>query len=320
MALGASFAGNGAARDAMRAQIARVRKVDSIIIGGGPAGLMAAIYLARFRRKVCVVDAARSRAALIPRSHNIPGFTHGLSGLEFIDRMSHQLADLEVPIVKTEVTALTKTDDGFRASCGEGEIHASIAVLASGIVDVHPPFEEWRAALAEGLLRYCPVCDAFEAAGQRIGVIGTLRHGAGKALFLRTYTKDVTLLATQEDGSDETEGCLRDAGIKVLSTRAPRLRRVGDKVEATFNGDETAEFDVLYPAMGAQVRSGLALALGAEHDEAGYLRVDDHQRTSVDGLYGIGDVVSDLHQISVGVGHAAIAACAINTALPRSLA
>lgn len=304
----------------MRAQIARLGDLDSIVIGGGPAGLMAAIYLARFRRRTCLVDAGGSRAALIPRSHNIPGFAHGLSGPEFIDRMSHQLADLRVPVIRTEVTALTRTDGGFRARCGEGEIHASIAVLASGIVDIHPPFEEWRAALAEGLLRYCPVCDAFEAAGQRIGVMGTMRHGAGKALFLRTYTKDVTLLATQEDGNDDAQACLRDAGIKVLSTRAPRLRRLGNKVEVRFNGDETAEFDVLYPAMGAQVRSGLALALGAEHDEEGYLRVDDHQRTSVNGLYGIGDVVSDLHQISVAVGHAAIAACAINNALPRSLA
>lgn len=294
--------------------------VDCIIVGGGPAGLMAAIYLARFRRSVCVVDAGMSRAALIPRSHNIPGFTHGLSGPEFIARMSRQLTDLSAPIIAAEVAVLTRTDNGFRASWENGEIHASTAVLASGIVDVHPPFEEWRGALAEGLLRYCPICDAFEAAGQRIGVMGTLRHAAPKALFLRTYTKDITLLATQEDADDSAKACLRNAGIKILPTREPRLRRSGRRVEVTFNGDETAEFDVLYPAMGAQVRSGLALALGAEHDEEGYLRVDDRQRTSVDGLYGIGDVVSDLHQISVAVGHAAVAACAIHNALPRSLA
>lgn len=294
--------------------------VDCIIVGGGPAGLMAAIYLVRFRRSVCVVDAGLSRAALIPRSHNIPGFNHGLSGPEFIARMSRQLTDLSAPLIAAEVTALTRTEDGFHASWENGEIHAATAVLASGIVDVHPPFREWRAALAEGLLRYCPICDAFEAAGQRIGVMGTLRHAAAKALFLRTYTKDVTLLATQEDGNGNAKACVRKVGIKILRTREPRLRRSGHRVEVTFNGDQAAEFDVLYPAMGAQVRSGLALALGAEHDEEGYLRVDDRQRTSVDGLYGIGDVVSDLHQISVAVGHAAVAACAIHNALPRSLA
>lgn len=294
--------------------------LDCVVIGGGPAGLMAAIYLARFRRSVRVVDAGMSRAALIPRSHNIPGFAHGLSGPEFIDRMSDQLAGLEVSIIKGKARALKRTEGGFRVDTSDGEIHAATAVLASGMVDIHPPFEEWRAALAAGLLRYCPVCDAFEAIGQRIGVVGELRHAAPKALFLRSYTRDVTLLATREDPDDEARASLKEANVKILSARDLRLRRSGNKVEALFNDNEIAEFDVLYPAMGAEVRSHLALSLRAAHNEEGYVRVDDRQQTSIKGLYGIGDVVSDLHQISVAVGHAAVAACAINNALPRALA
>ena len=77
-------------------------RVDCLIVGGGPAGLMAAIYLARFRRSVCVVDAGASRAALIPRSHNVPGFVHGLSGAELIARMSAQLDELAVTRVEAE--------------------------------------------------------------------------------------------------------------------------------------------------------------------------------------------------------------------------
>lgn len=294
--------------------------LDCVVIGGGPAGLMAAIYLARFRRSVRVVDAGMSRAALIPHSHNIPGFAHGLSGPEFIDRMSHQLAGLEVSVVKGKARALKRTEGGFCVDLSDGEIHAATAVLASGMVDIHPPFEDWRAALAAGLLRYCPVCDAFEAIGQRIGVVGELRHAAPKALFLRSYTRDVTLLATREDPHDEARASLAEAKVNILPARDLRLRRSGNKVEALFNENEIAEFDVLYPAMGAEVRSQLALSLGAAHNEEGYLRVDDRQQTSIKGLYGIGDVVSDLHQISVAVGHAAVAACAINNALPRALA
>lgn len=294
--------------------------LDCVVIGGGPAGLMAAIYLARFLRSVRVVDAGMSRAALIPRSHNISGFAHGLSGPEFIDRMSHQLAGLEVSVVKGKARALKRTEGGFCVDLSDGEIHAATAVLASGMVDIHPPFEDWRAALAAGLLRYCPVCDAFEAIGQRIGVVGELRHAAPKALFLRSYTRDVTLLATREDPDDEARASLAEAKVNILPARDLRLRRSGNKVEALFNKNEIAEFDVLYPAMGAEVRSHLALSLGAAHNEEGYLRVDDRQQTSIKGLYGIGDVVSDLHQISVAVGHAAVAACAINNALPRALA
>ena len=97
------------------------------------------------------------------------------------------------------------------------------------------------------------------------------------------------------------------------------MRRDGC-VQAVLADGRTVQFDLVYPAMGAQVRSQLAMALGADSTAEGYLKVDDHQRTSVDGLYGIGDIVTDLHQISVAFGHAAIAACTIHNSLPRRLA
>ncbi|WP_061029750.1 NAD(P)/FAD-dependent oxidoreductase [Bradyrhizobium sp. CCH5-F6] len=294
--------------------------LDCLIIGGGPAGLMAAIYLARFRRSICVVDAGASRAALIPRSHNVPGFVHGLSGTELIERMSAQLDELAVTRVDAEVTALQRDEDGFQATWN-GRTHAAAAVvLACGIVDTHPPFEQWRAAVADGLLRYCPVCDAFEASGRRIGVVGPLDGAAGKALFLRGYSRDVTLLATGSDDEQRLTSELTDASIEVVFAPDLHLRRSGEGIEAAFADGRTAQFEVIYPVMGAQVRSQLATALGAEHTGEGFLHVDDHQRTSIDGLYGIGDIVTDLHQISVAFGHAAIAACTIHNSLPRRFA
>lgn len=293
---------------------------DCLIVGGGPAGLMAAIYLARFRRRVCVVDAGASRAALIPRSHNVPGFVHGLSGADLIGRMSAQLDELAVTRVAAEVTGLQRHGDHFQASWNGRTHEAATVVLACGIVDTHPPFEEWRAAVGEGLLRYCPVCDAFEATGRRIGVVGPLHSAAGKALFLRGYSRDVTLLATGPDDGKAGASELIEAGVDIVVAPDLRLRRRGDSLEAVFEGGRTAQFDVIYPAMGAEVRSQLAMSLGAEHTGEGFLKVDDHQRTSVGGLYGIGDVVTDLHQISVAFGHAAIAACNIHHSLPRRLA
>ncbi|MBR0703875.1 NAD(P)/FAD-dependent oxidoreductase [Bradyrhizobium diazoefficiens] len=293
---------------------------DCLIVGGGPAGLMAAIYLARFRRSVCVVDAGASRAALIPRSHNVPGFVHGLSGTELIERMSAQLEELAVARVQAEVTALRRHGDGFEASWN-GDAHAaSTVILASGIVDTHPPFAEWCGAVADGVLRYCPVCDAFEARGRRIGVIGPLHRAASKALFLRGYSRDVTLLATGQDDQKGATPELRDTGVELVFAPDLHLRRRGEGIEAVFADGRTMPFDMVYPAMGAEVRSQLAVSLGAEHDTEGYLKVDAHQRTSVHGLYGIGDVVTDLHQISVAFGHAAVAACNIHHSLPRRLA
>ena len=295
-------------------------RLDCLIVGGGPAGLMAAIYLARFRRSVCVVDTGASRAALIPRSHNVPGFVHGLSGAELIERMSAQLDELAVVRVRAEVTALRRHEDCFQASWN-GDAHATATViLASGIVDTHPPFAEWRTAVADGVLRYCPVCDAFEAIGRRIAIIGPLHRAAGKALFLRGYSRDVTLLATGQDDAQASTSELTDAGVDVVFAPDLRLRRTGAGIEAAFADGRTAQFDLVYPAMGAEVRSQLAVALGVEHIGEGYLKVDEHQRTSIHRLYGIGDVVTDLHQISVAFGHAAVAACNIHHNLPQRLA
>ncbi|WP_342740614.1 NAD(P)/FAD-dependent oxidoreductase [Bradyrhizobium sp. B117] len=294
--------------------------IDCLIVGGGPAGMMAAIYLARFRRRVCVVDTGASRAALIPRSHNVPGFVHGLSGAELIARMSAQLDELAVTRVEAEVTALQRQGHGFQASWRGGAHEAATVILASGIVDTHPPFDEWRAAVADGLLRYCPVCDAFEARGCRIGVVGPLGPAAGKALFLRGYSRDVTLFATARDGEETATSGLAEAGVEVVFAPDLRLRRTANRIEAVFANGRTTQFDMVYPVMGAEVRSKLAVSLGAEHTADNYLKVDDHQHTSVSGLLGIGDVVTDLHQISVAFGHAAIAACTIHNSLPPRLA
>lgn len=295
-------------------------RFDCLVVGGGPAGLMAAIYLARFRRSVCVVDTGASRAALIPRSHNVPGFVHGLSGSDLIARMSAQLGELAVERVEAEITALQRRGNGFQAVWNGGALEATTVILASGIVDSHPPFEQWRAAVADGLLRYCPVCDAFEVIGRRVGVVGPLGRAAGKALFLRGYSREVTLLATGQDDEESAIAELEEAGVDIVLAPDLRLRRRVGGLEAVLADGRTMQFDTVYPAMGAEVRSQLAVSLGAEHNGEGYLKVDDHQRTSVDGLYGIGDVVTDLHQISVAFGHAALAACTIHHSLPRRLA
>ena len=155
-------------------------------------------------------------------------------------------------------------------------------------------------------------------------MLGHAEDACGKALFLRTYSISVTLLTMDGSQPDEkacaaleTAGISRPpAGVAAIDHSADALKQT---LTVTLTNGERLTFDTLYPVLGCEVRSKLATALGAEHNKAGALIVNQHQETTVPGLYAIGDVVSDLHQIAVGTGHAAVAATHLHRELPRNL-
>ncbi|CCD90627.1 putative thioredoxin reductase (FAD/NAD binding domain) [Bradyrhizobium sp. ORS 375] len=294
-------------------------RTEVLVIGGGPAGLMAAIYLARFRRRVAIVDSGASRAALIPRSHNLPGFPNGLPGSELLARMQRQVEELRVPMIRSAVTALEAGNGEIIASRDGEPIMARRVILATGIVDKQTPLADWALAVRDGELRYCPVCDGFEATGRKIAIIGPIGHAAGKALFMRVYSSDVTLIPIGDEQNDGKRRELDAAGVRVTPA-LQALRRDNGALAATFADGSTERFEIVYPAMGADVRSELAIKLGARHTSDGFLKVDAKQRCGVEGLYGIGDVVTDLHQIAVAFGHAAVAACHAHHSLPMRYA
>jgi thioredoxin reductase (NADPH) len=293
--------------------------LDCLVIGGGPAGLTAAIYLARYRRRVVVIDSRESRAALIPETHNYPGFAAGVSGKKLLELLTSQAATYGVKIVHDTVEKLQKIDDAFAAATPGREIMAKRVVLATGLVDRALDIPGLRPAIAEGLVRYCPICDGYEASDQRIGVLGNADIACNKAIFLRTFSKNVTLLAADDQPADE-QVCreLADAGVRLPPARAAGFEHQEHEIVAIMSDGSRESFDVIYPILGCDVRSELAAALGARHTDIGCIEVDAHQQSSVEGLYAAGDVVSDLHQIAVGTGHAALAATHIHNSLPRN--
>jgi thioredoxin reductase (NADPH) len=289
--------------------------LDCLIVGGGPAGLTAAIYLARYRRMTRVMDGGESRAALIPESHNYPGF-RGIAGPDLLCRLRDQAGLYGAVLERGRVSALNRGDDGiFIAKAGDSEIQARFVLLATGLVDEAPRIEGLTDGVYSGAIRFCPVCDGFEALDRRIGVIGNMEAAGKKALFLRTYSREVFLFRIDNEQHLALE--LSAAGIIVVG-RPIRVVRADDKVTVIVADGEGRDVDVLYPALGCKVRSGLATQLGALCTHQGNLRVDDYQQTTVPGLYAAGDVVTDLHQLTVATGHAAIAATAIHNKLPRN--
>lgn len=295
--------------------------LDCLIVGGGPAGLTAALYLARYRRRALVVDAGDPRAAWIPRSHTLPMLEDGISGPDLLARQRRTAERYGARIERGDVLRLERAGKIFVARIGGGdgperELRARHVLLATGARDVEPDLPGLPDAIRRGLVRYCPICDGYEASGRRIAVIGRGAQGLGEAVFLaRSYSRDVTLLTLGQDLTLDAGQERRRAehGIRVVRDPIAHLAMEDGRIAAfrTHGGEELA-FEVLYSALGLDRRSGLAEGLGARTDEAGAVLVDDHGLTSVPGLYAAGGVVRGLDQILVAMGQATIAATAIH--------
>lgn len=281
--------------------------------------MTAATYLARFRRNIRIVDSASSRAVLIPSTHNYPGF-RGISGEELLKILRSQVEQYGIRIERSKVEALlAKPDKTFEASLDDGSnISCRRVLLATGIVDEKPEMPELYSAIDHGALRFCPICDGYEAMDKRIGIIGPAERAHGKALFLRTYSADIVLLPTDEPAGlgERARRMMETANIRVTGEKVAGIRRLEDSIVVLLESGTEVKVDILYPALGSSARSNLAVELGAACTDEGFLIVNAKQETSVPGLYGAGDVVSDLHQLSVAVGHAAIAATCIHNSLP----
>lgn len=299
---------------------ARRASLDCIIIGGGPGGLTAAIYLARFRRRFILVDAGQSRASWIPRSHNHPGFPDGVGGIELLRRMRAQLTGHGGVVQSGTVTALACQPDGLFAVRIDGDepLLTSHVVLATGVVDVEPPLPNVLEAVRRGLVRQCPICDAYEMIDRKLVVIGRGKIGLGEALFLRSYTPDITLVTLGQDLdlSDDNRRRMHEAGIRSIEAPLAEIALENDRIARfTLQDGAILSFDAIYSALGSHPRADLAAALGIALHSDRRIMTDAHQRTSIDACYAIGDIVTGLNQLGVAMAQGEIAAVDIHNRL-----
>lgn len=267
-----------------------------------------------------MVDAGHSRAGLIPLSRNHAGFPEGISGADLLARMRAQARLYAATFHDRRVETLERAAEGFFASAGSMDFAARSVLIATGVVNRRPAMLSDAVhdeALANGSWRYCPICDGYEVTDKRVAVIGTGERGCNEALFLRSYTAHITLVAPQS-GHELCEAqyaLLREAGVRVAgSCRAIALE--GKAICLDVNGDRLT-FDGVYPALGSDIKSELAGMVGAAMSTEGCLTVDAHQRTNVPSLYAAGDVVLGLDQISHAMGEGGVAATTIRNDLAR---
>lgn len=265
---------------------------DVVVVGGGPAGLSAALWLARYRRRVRVYDAGHPRNEATRTVNGYPGLP-AISPDELRRRIADQARGVGAEILDGVVIEITGAKDAFRiVPENEPPVTARRVLLAYGKRDELPEIPGIREAYGM-TVHHCPDCDGPSALGLPIAVIGWGRQCAALALFLLTWTRQITLLTHGHDPDldHRTTSVLEKNGIQLRTNRISRIVQDGGRVsQVEFEDGERLAIDHIFFHLGSGPASDLGDRLGCRKCETGDLDVDHGQETSVSGVYAAGDI------------------------------
>ncbi|MBA3949098.1 MAG: NAD(P)/FAD-dependent oxidoreductase [Acidobacteria bacterium] len=288
--------------------------IDVIVVGGGPAGMSAALVLARACRRVLVFDHGHPRNAAAAHMH---GYLtrDGIPPAEFRAISREQLGKYDrVRIIDVEVTAAACDDGMFRVTTADGQTFSSRKLLlATGVVDYVPDITGVREMYGKSVF-HCPYCDGYEVRDQPLAVYGCDERGHGLALELLGWSKDVVLVSDGACGID-AKGLARLAShnIRVREDKVTRLEGTDGRLErVVFESGEPLERRALFFTTGQTQRSKLADALGCEFNDKGTVRTGPYESTHLHGLYVAGDASRAVQWIIVAAAEGAEAAYSIN--------
>lgn len=288
---------------------------EAAIIGNGPAGLLAALYLGRFKRSVVVFGEGEPRAFWIPKTHNLLGFEDGISGQKLLKKMRTQAVDVGAEFMADRVKIYPE-EDSFLIRGYRTKVRAENVVIATGITDIQPNLPNLADLRLKGLIRYCPVCDAYEFRERQIVILACDEHSFKMSLFLYRYSKNIKLVAMSNcNVSDATLALVKEREIEIISDELSEIVETSsNSVRVKLASGKSLDADVVYPALGFKVNDdSFAHIEELKRAPNGCLIVDKKQRLPIPGMYAIGDCVDGLSQIAVAAGHAAIAATALHT-------
>lgn len=288
--------------------------IDVIIVGAGPAGLSAALVLARACRRVLVFDHGQPRNAAAAHMH---GFLtrDGIPPAEFRAIARDELAKYDaVRVIDVEVTTATRGHDMFQVTTADGRAFLSRKLLlATGVADRVPEIPGLRELYGKSVF-HCPYCDGYELRGQPLAVYGCDERGYGLALELLGWSKDVVLVSDGPCGID-AKGLARFAKhhIRVREEKVLRLEGTGGRLRRiVFESGEPLERRALFFTTGQEQRSHLADSLGCEFNDKGTVRTGPYESTHLHGLYVAGDASRAVQWVIVAAAEGAEAAYSIN--------
>lgn len=291
--------------------------LDVIIVGGGPAGLSAALILGRCLRRVVVCDGGQPRNAASEALH---GYLtrDGIAPPEFLKIGREQLRQYTtVELLNVAVTEAERAGDGFQVMLADGtRLSSRKLLLATGVVDNIPEIEGIQSFYGRSVW-HCPYCDGWEVRGQPLAVYGRGENGKGLALELTAWTRDIVLCT---DGPSELEASdierLSRNGISLREERIGMLEgRDGQLENVVFaNGEKLARRGMFF-STGSRQGCDLPAHLGCEFTEKGAVNTGEYESTQIPGLYVAGDASRAVQLVIVAAAEGAQAAFAINTAL-----
>jgi thioredoxin reductase len=287
--------------------------LDVIVIGGGPAGLSAALMLARCRRRVVICDAGTPRNRTSTALH---GYLtrDGTPPTELLRLARDELARYGVAVQSARVSRVTRRDVGFDVTVESGSrLSARRILIATGVADVLPEVPGFYACYGKSV-HHCPYCDGWEHQGRRLAVYGRGRSGAALALSLLTWSDDVRLFT---DGPARLGPPLRkrleDRRIAIDARRLASLEHEGGQLRAVClrDGDRIGR-DALFFTTGQRQQAPFAADLGCEFTRKGTVQTNRFGETCVPGVFVVGDASRDVQFVVVAASEGAKAAVAIN--------
>ncbi|MDP9237557.1 MAG: NAD(P)/FAD-dependent oxidoreductase [Chloroflexota bacterium] len=296
---------------------------DGLIVGGGPAGLSAAIYLARFNRSVLVVDAGEGRSTSHEVNENYLGFPDGIAARDLRRLGQQQAVRFGVQFAESRVDAVTRDGVDFRVDCGGEDVMGRTLILATGVVDQFPEFEGVEEYVGRSLF-WCITCDGWTTRGKRVIVVGRSDEAAMTCLQFQNFTDRITFLTNCEPAelelSERSRRNLDNAGVPVTEGCIARVHGESGMMRSVELRDgRRIELDMMVSQQGSRPNSELAKALGAKLSEDGYVEVDEEQRTGLAKLYAAGDLTRMFsHQVVTAAHEGATAGQSANYDLYRT--
>lgn len=288
---------------------------DVIIIGAGPAGLSAALVLARCRRKIVLIDHGHGRNRF---ARKMNGFLtrDGVSPAEFRELARRDLSKYEIRCIDEEVVHACPEGDGFLVTLKSGEkLRSRKVLLATGVSDLLPRLDGFMECYGKSV-HHCPYCDGYEHRDQRIATYGKGNAAIGIALTLRTWSANITACLDGKEADSAHIALAQKNGIAVRHERVARLEHEKGALRTVhFAQGEPLGADALFFNTGQVQRSGLPKLLNCAFDEDGGVRTADRQQTTIPGLFLAGDADKEVQFVIVAAAQGATAAVGINREL-----